>query len=96
METLVKITGEGNMKNGCDICPKDSIQFVSIDENGVRWTREGRDAIHPDISSVEVSHLSDQIQKCCNTCKNFFILEAVFHEGTCDRCYKRMNGIPRD
>lgn len=56
--------------SGCDLYPPDSIQIVSTDENGVRWTKQGRDAIHPTVESNPVEWA--KIGGVCLNCENVF------------------------
>lgn len=87
------INGKGRMGQ-CDHYPKFSIQIVEP-EGDVRWTKNRRDSIHPDIGSDRVDTV--KIGQICVSCENVFTSDAEFHsENECTRCFERRTVIDRN
>ena len=87
------INGTGKMRQ-CDLYPEKSMHAVTVDENGIRWTKGGRDSIHPDIGS-EV-HEKEFIGQMCYNCGNVFTGSALFVGEDCVRCHERKTLLNRD
>ena len=76
---------------GCAQFPKDSIHPLQIDENGIRWTINGVNSIHPSVDSKKV--YSERVQgKMCRLCGNIFNYNGakVFRGDICSACHKRL------
>ena len=87
------INGTGSMRQ-CDLYPEKSMHSVSIDENGVRWTKGGRDSIHPDIGSEP--HDKIIVGNMCSDCENVFTDSALFVGEDCVRCHERKTIVNRN
>lgn len=81
---------------GCDLYPQGSIHLVNKDKNGIRWTKEGNDTIHPMVESKSVSSASHG--KTCSNCKNIFIPEfsSLFVSDICNRCHEKRTVVGRN
>lgn len=98
------INGTGAMGQ-CDLYPKHSIHVVRIDENGIRWTKGGRDSIYPDIGSVktDLQMWESKVGGVCLNCENVFTTEGhkefvVQKDGDviCARCHEKRTKVDRN
>ena len=80
---------------GCDLYPGNSIHVVNVDDDGVRWTKFGRDTIHPSVKSESISSVT--IGKVCTNCDNVFISDAdtLFVGDICNRCHDKRTVVGR-
>ena len=76
---------------GCAQFPKDSIHPLQVDEDGIRWTINGVNSIHPSVESRQTNPeiIHGRICKLCGNTFNYNGAKA-FREGKCARCYKRL------
>lgn len=77
--------------SGCAQFPKDSIHPLQIDEDGIRWTINGVNSIHPSVDSKKV--YSERVQgKMCRLCGNMFNYNGskAFRGDICSTCHKRL------
>lgn len=86
---------------GCDLYPGNSIHVVNIDENGIRWTKGGRDTIHSSVESKK-NEWPTPVSFCLN-CENVFTIdgsnEFVAQEKggkICKRCNEKRTILDRN
>lgn len=98
MKQIHIITGKG-----CDLCPTDSFQIVDVDSNGIRWIKQGRDSIHPSVTSQKVDSSYIKHAGICVSCENVFnedgfkqFVPQQYEVLICKRCHEKRTIVNRN